>query len=239
MVKKLDILRLFRDEESLTPSDLANLLDINQNYGRQIVLRLKRQGLIFPLWPGGKGYSLTDKGEARITYLADKEKGEVERREKEAFEQRKQSGMYLHELITGGLPGEIERRIRTEFNISIQRLGSKRLNEIALPQKTWEETGLLGLKRETKFEHLELPFDRWIRLLQNISKPTPRSEHLLKPFPTPQYLSLEEVIIISTLTERKKGDFFVTKEGEVLYAPGKGYLTLEAAAILAECRKKR
>lgn len=76
MSKKLDILRLLEDEESLTPFALANLLDINPNYARQIIFRLKRQGLIFPhpMLAGGHAYSLTGKGEARIIYLADKEK---------------------------------------------------------------------------------------------------------------------------------------------------------------------
>jgi len=32
MPKKLDILRLFEDKESLTPFHLANLLDIKPNY---------------------------------------------------------------------------------------------------------------------------------------------------------------------------------------------------------------
>ena len=38
---------------------------------------------------------------------------------------------------------------------------------------------------------------------------------------------------------QKKGEFLVTKDGEVLYAPGKGYLTLGAAAILAQYRKAK
>lgn len=165
MAKKLDILRLFA-EESLTPSDLAYFLDIEPNYARQIILRLKRQGLIFshPTFAGGQGYSLTGKGEERISYLTDKEK-------REAIDKRKQSGMYLHEVIAEGLPSEIEKRIRSEFNISIERLGEKRLDEIALPQKIWEQTGLLRLKGERKLEHLELPLDAWIRVLKNISKP--------------------------------------------------------------------
>ena len=76
MPNKLDILRLFLDEESLTPFALANLLDIKPNYARQIILRLKRQGLIFPhpTFAGGQAYSLTTKGEERISYLADKDK---------------------------------------------------------------------------------------------------------------------------------------------------------------------
>jgi hypothetical protein len=49
-------------------------------------------------------------------------------------------------------------------------------------------------------------------------------------------LSLEEVLIISALTKQKKGEFLVTKDAEILYAPGRGYLT-EAGAILAEYRK--
>ena len=93
MPNKLDILRLFLDEESLTPFALANLLDIKQNYARQIILRLKRQGLIFlhPTLGGGQAYSLTTKGEARLTYLAEKQAAEVEEREeREEVEQREQ-----------------------------------------------------------------------------------------------------------------------------------------------------
>lgn len=96
MPNKLDILRLFLDEESLTPFALANLLDIKQNYARQIILRLKRQGLIFlhQTFIGGQAYSLTSKGEARVTYLAGKQvagrkREEVEERgEREEIEER-------------------------------------------------------------------------------------------------------------------------------------------------------
>lgn len=166
MPKKLDVLRLFEDKESLTPSHLANLLDIKPNYARQIILRLKRQGLLFlhTTLTGDQAYSLTAKGEERIVYLADREK-------REAIEKRKQSGMYLHEVNAEGLPREIEKRVRSEFNISIERLGRKRLNEIALPQKIWEETGLLRLKGERKLQHLELPLTHWLEILANISKP--------------------------------------------------------------------
>jgi len=75
MPKKLDVLRLFAGK-SLAPSDLAHFLGIEPNYARQIILRLKRQGLIFPhpTFAGGQAYSLTSKGEARIIYLAEKEK---------------------------------------------------------------------------------------------------------------------------------------------------------------------
>jgi len=177
-VKKLDILRLFA-EEPLTPSDLANFLDIKPNYARQIILRLKRQGLIFPhpTFACGQAYSLTGKGEARIDYLADKERISylADREKREAIEKRKQSGMYLHEVIAEGLPREIEKTIQSEFNISIERLGHKRLNEIALPQKIWEETGLLRLKGERKLEHLELPLRHWLEILENISKPCPKT----------------------------------------------------------------
>ena len=128
-------------------------------------------------------------------------------------------------MVAEGLPKEIEKRIRSEFNItSIDRLGSRRLNEIAIPQKICEETGLLKLRSERKLEDLELPFAAWIRVLENISKPAPK----------PQHLSLEEVLIITPFSKRK-GDFWVTRDGEVIYAPGKGYLTVEA--ILAEYRK--
>ncbi len=102
--------------------------------------------------------------------------------------QRKQSGMYLHEVIADGLPKEIEKRIRNEFDIiSLERLGSKRLSEIALPQKIWEETGLLKLRRERKLQHLELRFDAWIKVLENMSKPAPK----------PRHLSVEELLIIT------------------------------------------
>jgi len=75
MAKKLDILRLFA-EEPLTPFALANWFGIKPNYARQIILRLKRQGLIFAqaTFAGGQAYSLTVKGEGRISYLADKQK---------------------------------------------------------------------------------------------------------------------------------------------------------------------
>ena len=81
MAKKLDILRLF-EEESLTPFALVNLLNIKPNHARQIILRLKRQGLILPhsTFAGDQAYSLTSKGEARISYLADKEKREAEKK---------------------------------------------------------------------------------------------------------------------------------------------------------------
>lgn len=188
---------------------------------------------------------MTTKGEERIGYLADREKGEAERKqrqvveerkqrqaekERRAIEERKQSGMYLHEVIAEGLPREIEKRVRSEFNIiSIDRLGSKRLNEIALPQKIWKETGLLRLKGERKLGYLELPLRHWLEILKNISKPAPK----------PQHLSPEEVLILTALPKQKKGDFLVTKDGEVLYARGKGYLTLGAAAILAQYRRAK
>jgi DNA-binding MarR family transcriptional regulator len=231
MSKKLGILRLFLREEVLTPSDLASLLGITSNYARQVILRLKRQGLIFrhPTFGGGQAYSLTAKGEARIVYLADKEKKETERKQREAIEQRKQIGMYLREVITEGLPQEIENRVRSEFKVSIERLGSKRLDEIALPRKIWEETGLLRLGRERNLEHLGLSFDAWVRVLQNISKPAPK----------PQHLSVEELLFVTALPKRGKGEFLVTEDGEVLYAPGKGYLAAEAAAVLAAYRKRK
>jgi len=50
-------------------------------------------------------------------------------------------------------------------------------------------------------------------------------------------LSLQEVLIISTLNKQKKGEFLVTKDGKILYAPGRDYLTMEAGAILAEYRR--
>lgn len=162
--------------------------------------------------------------------MADKEKKEAERKEREAIEERKQSGMYLHEVVAEGVPKEIEERIRNEFDItSMERLGSKRLNEIELPQKISEETGFSKLSGEMMLAHRQLPFDVWIRVLENISKP------ILKP----QHLSFEEVLIISALTKTKKGEFLVTKDGEMLYAPGEGYLAVEAAAVLAAYRKAK
>ena len=91
MPEKLDILRLFLNEEPLTPFALANFLDIKPNYARQIILRLKRQGLIFPhpTLDGGQGYSLTAKGEARIIYLAGKQAAGRKREEVEEREKRK------------------------------------------------------------------------------------------------------------------------------------------------------
>lgn len=231
MPKKLDILKLFSHEEPLTPSHLANLLDIKQNYARQIILRLKRQGLIFlyPSFADGQTYSLTTKGEERIVYLADKEKKETKKKERKAVEERKESGMYLHEVVAEALPKEIEKRIRNEFDItSMERLGSKRLNEIELPQKIREEAGFSKLSGERMLAHHQLPFDVWIRVLENMSKPTPK----------PQHLSVEELLIITALTEKKKGEFLVTEDGEVFYAP-EGYLTMEAAALVATNRRER
>lgn len=233
MPEKLDILRLFSHEESLTPSHLANLLDIKQNYARQIILRLKRQGLIFlyPGFAGAQAYSLTSKGEARIAYLADKEKKETKRKERKAVEEKKERGMYLHEVVAEGLPKEIEERIRNEFDMtSMERLGSKRLNEIELPQKIREEAGFSQLNGERMLAHRQLPFDVWIRVLGNISKPS------LKP----QHLSFEEVFILSSLAQQKRiGKFLVTKDGEIFYDGGKGYLSMEAAALVATNRRER
>lgn len=246
MPKKLDILKLFAEEESLTPFALANLLDIKPNYGRQIVLRLKRQGLIFshPTFAGGQAYSLTSKGETRIVYLGDKEKKELERvketkeERREAIEekqvkeaiQKKPRPMFLHQVISRGLPKQIKERIRREFSIaSVWQLVTKKLGEIALPQQIWEETGFSKLSGERILAYRQLPFNVWMKVLENISKPARK----------PQHLSFEEVLIITTLTKRKKGDFLVTKDGEVFCAPGKGYLTAGAAAILAEYRKAK
>jgi len=232
MPNKLDTLRLFLDEESLTPFALANLLDIKQNYARQIILRLKRQGLIFlhQTFIGGQAYSLTSKGGDRLAYLADKEKKEAKRKERKAVEERKESGMYLHEVVAEGLPKEIEKRIRNEFDkTSMEQLGSKRLNEIELPQKIREETGFSKLNGERMLAHRQLPFDVWIRVLENISKPS------LKP----QHLSFEEVLILSSLAQQKVGKFLVTKDGEIFYDGGKGYLSMEAAVFLAANRRER
>jgi DNA-binding PadR family transcriptional regulator len=244
MTKKLDILKLFA-EEPLASFALANLLDIKPNYARQIILRLKRQGLIFPhpTFAGGQGYSLTAKGEERISYLADKEKtrqSEVtviagkERDEAIAEKQRDEAiqkrPMSLHQAISQGLPKEIEGRICREFGIaSARRLASKKLSEIVLPQKIWEETGFAKLSGERILAYRQLPFDVWIKVLENISKSAPK----------PQHLSIAEVLILTALPKQKKGEFLVTKDGEVFYAPGKGYLTPGAAAILAQYRKAK
>jgi len=245
-MKKLDILRLFEDKESLTPSHLANLLDIKPNYARQIILRLKRQGLIFlyPSFAGTQAYSLTTKGEERIIYLADKEKREreakaaiAEKERKEAIDekhekeaiQEKPRPMFLHRVISH-LPKQIKERIRREFGIaSVWQLANKKLSEIALPQQIWEETGFSKLSDERILAYRQLPFNVWIRVLENISKPRPK----------PQHLSLEEVLIITALTKRKKGEFLVTKDSEMLHAPGEGYLTVEAATVLAAYRKAK
>lgn len=148
MPKKLDIPRLFA-EESLTSFALANLLDIKANYARQIILRLKRQRLIFPhpTFAGGQAYSLTSKGETRISYLADKEKRKreakaaiAEKEKQEAIDekprkeatQEKLRPTFLHQVISH-LPKEIKERIRREFGIaSVGQLANKKLNEIAL-----------------------------------------------------------------------------------------------------------
>ena len=245
MTKKLDILKLFA-EEPLTPFALANLLDIKPDYARQIIFRLKRQGLIFPhpTFAGGQGYSLTSKGEERISYLADKEKTRLESEvtviagkerdeaiaEKQRDEAIQKRPMSLHQAISHGLPKEIERRICREFGIaSARQLVSKKLSEIVLPQKIWEETGFAKLSGERILAYRQLPLDVWIRVLENISKPAPK----------PQHLSVDEVLILTALPKQKKGEFLVTKDGEVFYAPGKGYLTPGAAALLAQYRKAK
>ena len=84
----------------------------------------------------------------------------------------------------------------------------------------------MKLRRE-KLEYLEFPFDAWLKVLQNMSKPAPK----------PRHLSLQEVLIISALNKQKKGEFLVTKDSEILYAPGRSYLTMEAGAILAKYRR--
>ncbi len=231
MPKKLDILKLFKVKGPLTPTFLANLLGINPNYARQIILRLKRQGLIFhlPAFVGGQAYILTGKGKARMMFLADKQEKESQRKRREAIEKRKQTGMYWHEVIASGLPKEVEKRILTEFNIPPGQLGTKRLDEVAIPQKIKEETGLAKLNKERTLANFELPFGAWVRVLENISKPAPQ----------PQHLSGDELVIISSLTKKGGGKFFVTGDGEIVYTPGEGYLTLEAAAILSAYRKTR
>jgi len=248
MAKKLDILRLFA-EESLPPFALANLLDIKPNYARQIILRLKRQGLIFahPTLAGGQAYTLTAKGEERVVYLADKEKERLksevtgaiagkQRDEAAAEKQRNETvqgklrPLFLHQVISHGLPKEIEGRICREFGIaSARQLVNKKLSEIALPQKIWEETRFAKLSGERMLAYRQLPFAVWIRVLENISKPAPKHQHL----------SFDEVLILDALTKREEGEFLVTKDGEVLYAPGRGYLTPGAAAILAQYRKAK
>ena len=248
MPEKLDILRLFSHEEWLTPSHLANLLDIKQNYARQIILRLKRQGLIFlyPGFAGAQAYSLTSKGEARIAYLADKEKRRLKSEvtavaEKEGEEaiakqsaeaiQKKLRPMSLNQVVSHGLPKEIEARICREFDIaSVWQLANKKLSEIALPQKMWEETGFSKLNGERMLAYRQLPFDVWIRVLENISKPS------LKP----QHLSFEEVFILSSLVQQRRiGKFLVTKDGEIFYDGGKGYLSMGAATLVAANRRER
>ena len=97
----------------------------------------------------------------------------------------------------------------------------------------------MKLTRETKLKQLELPFDTWIRVLENISKPTPEPQHFPKPAAVPEHLSLQEVLIINTLVQQKTGKFFVTKDGEILHDTGKGYLSMEAAVFLAANRRER
>jgi hypothetical protein len=231
VANKLEILKLFKVEGPLTPTFLANLLDINPNNARQIILRLKRQGLIFHLtaFAGGQSYSLTGKGEARVIFLADEEEKERQTQRKEMVKKRKLTGMYLYMAIATGLPNEIEKRIVGQFNIPNGQLGSKRLGEIELPQHIREQTGLLKQSGEQTLSNIILPFNDWVRVLENISKPIPK----------PRHLSVEEVVIISSLTKKGSGQFFVTGGGEIIYAPGEGYLTLEAAAILSSHRKAR
>lgn len=82
---------------------------------------------------------------------------------------------------------------------------------------------------ERMLAHRQLPFDVWIRVLENISKPS------LKP----QHLSFEEVLILSSLAQQKVGKFLVTKDGEIFYDGGKGYLSMGAAALVAANRRER
>jgi hypothetical protein len=56
---------------------------------------------------------------------------------------------------------------------SVSAKPRRRLDEIALPQKIWQETGLLKLRSERELEYLELPLDAWLKVLQNMSKPAP------------------------------------------------------------------
>ena len=76
----------------------------------------------------------------------------------------------------------------------IDRLGNKRLNEIALPQKIWNETGLLRLKGKRKLEYLELPLRHWLEILTNVSKAALN-------------LSAEEVLILTALPKQKRVSF--------------------------------
>lgn len=148
--------------------------------------------------------------------------------------QEKTRPMFLHQVISRGLPKEIQQRIRREFGIaSVWQLSNRKLSEIALPQQIWEETGFLKLSGERILAYRQLPFNGWIRVLGNISKPTTKPQYLSKPALAPEHLSLQEVLIISSLVRQKTGKFFVTKDGKILHDAGKGYLSMEAAVVLA------
>ena len=175
---------------------------------------------------------MTTKGEERISYLERREREVTAVAGKEGEEAigEKPRPMSLNQVIYNGLPKEIKERICREFNIaSVWQLTSKKLSEIALPQKMWEETGFSKLSSERMLAHHQLPLDVWIRVLENISKAS------LKP----QHLSFEEVLILSSLAQQKVGKFLVTKDGEMFYDGGKGYLSMEAAALVATNRRER
>jgi hypothetical protein len=221
MPKKLEILRIF-EGGSITTTYLANELGITQNYARQITLRLKRQGLICHIsesFYSSQGYILTGRGEVRITYLANKEK----------LEKMKRTGMSLYKAVSCGLPKEIESRIHREFNMSVSHLGYKTLDEVDIPKKTMEETGLNKQSKDTLIGYLTLPFNTWVIVLGTITKPPPR----------PYHLSVEEAYLLRLVTKGEKGNYFVTKEGYIVQDPQLGYLSYNQAVLLADHRKSK
>jgi len=52
-------------------------------------------------------------------------------------------------------------------------------------------------------------------------------------------LSFEEVLILSSSAQQKVGKFFVTKDGEIFYDGGKGYLSMGAAALVGKQKGKK
>lgn len=231
MSKKLDILRLFAKEEVLTPAALANLFNVKPNNARQIILRLKNQGLIFPYsrFDGQLTYGLTSTGEKRIKYLSNKQQLNDKQETLEKIEQRNQSAMRLQDLARHGLPATVQERIRGELNLTIDRLGEKTLDELTLPQEILDDPVLSQLGKDRPLKNILLPFAIWVRILQSIKMGIPKR----------QLLSFEETVLIIESNKQGSRDFIVAENGQIFTVPGKGRLTMEAAALLSAYRQKK
>jgi Mn-dependent DtxR family transcriptional regulator len=230
MSKKLDILKLFAKEDVLTPAALANLFNVKPNNARQIILRLKNQGLIFP-YPrldGPLTYGLTSAGQKRIKYLSNKQQLNVEQGKKDKIEKRNQTAMHLLDLVRHGLPATVQERIRSEFNMTIDRLGEKTLDELIMPQEILSDPVLSQLGKDVPLKNILLPFAMWVRLLQSIKMGIPKL----------QTLSIQETALILESNKQGGRDFFVAENGQIFTVPGNGRLTMQAAALLSACRQK-